>query len=158
MPDPETRSILFVCMGNICRSPTGEAVFRKLVEERGLADRVHVDSAGTIDYHAGSPPDERMTRAAWQRGIQLGGSARGIRAEDLERFDLVIAMDRENLRDIRRLSREEVPHVRLLGEFLPAGSPEDVPDPYYGGEAGFHVVLDLIERAAPAILDELLES
>lgn len=154
----DTRAILFVCMGNICRSPAGEGVMRAVLLERGLGDRIQVDSAGTTAYHAGEPPDERMREAAERRGYRLEGQARPLELDDLDRFDLIIAMDRENLRDIRSLHRESQSKVRLLSHYLPAGSPVDVPDPYYGCGSGFEVVLDMIETACPAILDHLLES
>ena len=145
-------------MGNICRSPTGEGVFRALVDREGLVETVGVDSAGTISYHAGSRPDARMTRAAAARGYELGGRARQIRREDLRSFDLVVAMDRENRADILTLAAEGEPvaHVRLLSDFLEGEWPIDVPDPYYGGAEGFDRVLDMIEAACPRILAHLL--
>ena len=154
----ENARVLFVCMGNICRSPTGEGVFQKLVVDRGLEDRIEIDSAGTISYHAGDRADPRMRTAAAQRGYPLGSRARQIVADDIARFHLIIAMDRENLRDIRRLVAQGQPskHVKLLSEFLPKGSPSDVPDPYYGGPSGFDQVIDMIEEACPRILDYLL--
>ena len=149
------RSVLFVCLGNICRSQTAEGVMRRRVAERGVADRVTVDSAGTGAYHVGEPADPRMRRAAERRGYDLDGVARQVEPGDLERFDLVVAMDRENLRDLRRLAGGGgCGHVRLLSDYLPAGAPVDVPDPYY--EGGFDRVIDLIEEACPGILDRLL--
>lgn len=155
-PKPKTR-VLFVCMGNICRSPTGEGVMKKLVEERGLADAIEVDSAGTISYHAGELPDSRMRDHAAARGYRLESRARQIRPEDLEHFDLVIAMDRDNLAGIRELDPKGryAQKVRLLSEFLHGKWPKDVPDPYYGGAAGFEKVLDMIEAAAEQILQQL---
>lgn len=147
-------------MGNICRSPAGEGVMRALLAERALDHRVEVDSAGTTAYHAGEPPDERMRLAAERRGYRLEGRARPLEIDDFERFDLIVAMDRENLRDIRSLRRDaDVADgkVRLLSHYLPAGSPVDVPDPYYGRGSGFDVVLDMIEAACPTILEQLLE-
>ncbi|MEM9598722.1 MAG: low molecular weight protein-tyrosine-phosphatase [Acidobacteriota bacterium] len=152
--DPKP-SVLFVCMGNICRSPTGEGLFRHLVEARGLDDRIDIDSAGTIAHHAGEPPDPRMTRSAAGRGYRLGGRARQVRPDDVSRFDLIIAMDRQNLQDLEALGPQWNGRVRLLSDFLPEGSAVDVPDPYYGGEQGFQTVIDMIEEACPAVLDHL---
>jgi protein-tyrosine phosphatase len=153
-------SVLFVCMGNICRSPAAEGVMRSCLAARGLDGRVEVESAGTIDYHAGEPADARMRRAAAGRGYDLTSTASRVRLEDLERFDLIVAMDRSNLEDLRRLAGRAAAgtaaKLRLLSDFLPAGSPRDVPDPYWGGERGFDEVLDLIEEACPRILDGLV--
>jgi len=154
-------SILFVCMGNICRSPAGEGVFRALVEQRGLTDAIDIDSAGTIDYHAGSPADARMRAAAAQRGYHLTSRARQITPDDIDAFDLIIAMDRANLLDIEATAGGPREHIRMLGSYLPEATANanadapDVPDPYYGGGAGFERVLDMIETACPKILDHL---
>ncbi len=166
MDDAKRKSVLFVCMGNICRSPTGEGVMRALVDERGLADRIEIDSAGTIGYHTGNRADARMRAAAERRGLSLESRARQVTREDLYTFDLIIAMDRANYDDLLALgpSKDERPRVRMLGEFLPKAAGRsmgpngvpDVPDPYYGGPDGFEEVLDMIESACPAILDELL--
>lgn len=150
--------ILFVCLGNICRSPTAEGVMRRLVREAGLEDQITLDSAGTGGWHAGAPPDERATDAAARRGIELSGSARRVEAEDFERFDLILAMDRANLRQLRRAAPDERARarVRLLREYDPASSGNlDVPDPYYGGRRGFDRVLDLVEAACRGLLEEL---
>jgi protein-tyrosine phosphatase len=150
--------ILFVCMGNICRSPTAEGVMRRLLEDAGLADRVSVESAGTGGWHAGEPPDERATLAARRRGVTLAGAARQVRPADFRDFDLLIAMDRANLRELLALAPDEAAadKVRLLREFDPASSGDlDVPDPYYGGDRGFETVLDLVEAACRGLLDEL---
>lgn len=153
-------SVLFVCMGNICRSPAAEGVMLSCLAARRLAGRVVVDSAGTLDYHAGEPADARMRRAAAGRGYELASTARRVRLEDLERFDLVVAMDRSNLEELRELAAAAEPgaevKLRLLSEFLPQGAPRDVPDPYWGGERGFDQVLDMLEEACPRILAELL--
>lgn len=131
---------------------------RGLLREQGLEDVVTVDSAGTGDWHAGAPPDERATAAAAARGVVLDGAARQVRRSDFDRFDLILAADRLNLRDLRALAppgaRER---VRLLREFDPAGDDADldVPDPYYGGPDGFEHVLDLVEAACRGVLDDL---
>jgi protein-tyrosine phosphatase len=143
--------ILFVCMGNICRSPTAEGVMRHLLAERGLADEIEVQSAGTGGWHAGSPPDARSTRAAAARGITLEGAARQVTRADFEDFDLLVAMDRDNLADLRAIAPPGTEHkIRLL-----LGEGRDVPDPYYGGPHGFENVLDLVETACEQLLDEL---
>jgi protein-tyrosine phosphatase len=150
--------ILFVCMGNICRSPTAEGVMRRVLDDAGLAGRVHVESAGTGGWHAGEPPDERATLAARRRGIALEGAARQVRPADFRDFDLLIAMDRSNLRELLAVAPDEdaAEKVRLLREFDPASSGDlDVPDPYYGGARGFETVLDMVEAACRGLLDEL---
>ena len=146
-------------MGNICRSPTAEGVFRRLAAERAPGMEIEVDSAGTHDYHVGDPPDPRSIAAAARRGVDLRRlRARAVCDEDFERFDLIIAIDRQNREAL--LDRSPAPfreRIRLFMEF--AGDPEiaDVPDPYYGGAPGFERVLDLAEEAAAGLLDELLE-
>jgi protein-tyrosine phosphatase len=151
--------ILFVCMGNICRSPTAEGVFRRVVAERAPDVEIEIDSAGTHDYHVGDPPDPRAIAAASRRGIDLRPlRARVIREEDFERFDLIIAMDRLNRETL--LDRSPEPfreRIRLFMEFAGDREVEDVPDPYYGGTPGFERVLDLAEEAATGLLDEVLE-
>ena len=151
--------ILFVCMGNICRSPTAEGVFRRLLAERAPGVEIEVDSAGTHDYHVGDPPDPRSIAAAARRGVDLRRlRAREVRDEDFERFDLIIAMDRLNRETL--LERSPAPfreRIRLFMEFAGDSEVEDVPDPYYGGALGFERVLDLAEEAAAGLLDEVLE-
>lgn len=160
----EPRRVLFVCMGNICRSPAAEGVARHLAAEDGLDEQLEIESAGTIAYHAGEPPDSRMRTAASARGYELDGRARQVTPEDFERFDLLIAMDRDNLAELRELRSElddsirNRAELRLLSDFLPEGSAIDVPDPYYGGERGFEQVLDMIEEAVPRLLGELLKA
>ena len=144
--------ILFVCLGNICRSPTAEGVMRRLVADRGLEGQVEVDSAGTGGWHVGAAPDPRSTEAARRRGIVLAGAARQVTAADFDRFDLLVAMDRSNLADLLALAPDDAARARvrlLLDE-------ADVPDPYYGGERGFDDVLDLVEDGCAALLDEAL--
>jgi len=150
--------ILFVCMGNICRSPTAEGVMRHLLEDAGLADRGEIESAGTGGWHAGEPPDERATLAARRRGVTLEGAARQVRPEDFRRFDLLIALDRANLRELlaRAPDEEAAEKVRLLREFDPAADGDlDVPDPYYGGDRGFETVLDMVEASCRGLIEEL---
>ena len=151
--------LLFVCMGNICRSPTAEGVMRALLREQGLTDRVEVDSAGTGDWHVGAPPDARAAVAASSRGITLEGAARVVVRADFDDFDLILAADRRNLRDLAALVPEDAqPKLHLLREFDPgsAGAPDlDVPDPYYGDGDGFEHVLDLVEAACRGLLDAL---
>jgi low molecular weight protein-tyrosine phosphatase len=154
---PAERSILFVCMGNICRSPTVEGVFRKLLEERAPDLTLTIDSAGTHGYHAGQPPDPRACRAAERRGIDLTGlRARQVGAEDFGRFDLVIAMDLLNREALLELCPPEYrQRIRLLLEFAPGPDRQEVPDPYYGGTLGFEHVLDLAEEASLGLIDYL---
>jgi protein-tyrosine phosphatase len=150
--------LLFVCLGNICRSPTAEGVMRKLVHDAGLQERIEVDSAGTGSWHVGEPPDARATRAARHRGIALDSVARQVGPRDFEEFDLVLAMDGENVRNLHRLARDDAARakVRRLREFDPAAGEElDVPDPYYGGAGGFEEVLDLVHAACAALLEQL---
>ncbi len=157
-----TKRVLFVCMGNICRSPAAEAALQRAIEDTG-AD-VEVDSAGTIGMHAGNRPDARMLAAGQARGLRFLTRARQVQAADLApgRFDLVIAMDQDNLRDLQRLAGGgDTGHVMLLGDFLQPPDPlqptwgREVPDPYYGGADGFETVLDMVQAACPAILQRL---
>ena len=143
--------ILVVCMGNICRSPTAEGVMRHLLAERGLNGEIEVESAGTGGWHAGAPPDARATATARARGITLEGAARQVTAADFEDFDLLVAMDRDNLADLRAIAPPGTEHkLRML-----VADGRDVPDPYYGGPRGFEEVLDLVETACEGLLDEL---
>ena len=153
-----TTRILFVCMGNICRSPTAEGVFRKLVQDRAPHLQVEIDSAGTHAYHVGEPPDRRAIAAAARRGIDLSGlRARMVDDADFEGFDLLVAMDQLNREVLLDRSPDEYrERVRLMLEFAPSVDVEDVPDPYYGGPVGFEHVLDLVEEASKGLLDELL--
>lgn len=150
--------ILFVCLGNICRSPLAESVFRHLARERGVEHEFEVDSAGTSGYHAGDPPDARSVATARARGVEVAGRSRELRPDDLTRFDYVIAMDAENLTEVERLrgSLTGGARVHRLREWDPAGGELDVPDPYYGGPHGFERVHELVERSCAALLDHLL--
>ncbi len=154
-------SVLFVCLGNICRSPLAEGVFRALVAESGLEDSFVIDSAGTSGWHDGEPPDTRATAVARKHGIEVSGTSRKVTAPDLRRFDHIIAMDNDNLRELRKLAARAAPDadIRLLREFDPrADGDHDVPDPYFGGEAGFENVHDMVDRSCRALLAELRES
>ena len=148
--------VLFVCMGNICRSPTAEGVFREFVRRHAPDLDVEIDSAGTHDYHVGEPPDPRALRAAADRGLDISGlRARQVETADFERFDLILAMDRLNHATLLERSPPRYrSRIRLLLEFAPADvGREDVPDPYYGGAKGFEEVLDLLEEAAAGVLE-----
>jgi protein-tyrosine phosphatase len=139
--------LLFVCLGNICRSPAAEGVMRAFVHENDLASHVQIDSAGTAGWHSGKRADERMRAAALTRGYDLASRARQLTAEDLRSFDLVLVMDRENLRDALALDPESryADKVKLFCDFCTDHSEHQVPDPYYGGPEGFEKVLDLLE-------------
>lgn len=152
--------ILFVCMGNICRSPSAQGVFRRVLAERAPQLQVEIDSAGTHEYHVGSPPDRRAIEAARRRGIDLSAlRARQVSVADFDRFDWLLAMDEDNLAELHRLapSAAHCQRVRLLMEFAPSAARRSVPDPYYGGPQGFEEVLDLLEEAAEGLIAELLE-
>lgn len=148
-------SVLFVCMGNICRSPTAEGVFRKLVDEAGLTDVVRADSAGTHAYHIGNRPDHRASAAAERRGYSLEGMrARRVDAMDFESFDFIVAMDKDNLLYLRdEAGDEHHGKIHLLLDFSEADDRREVPDPYYGGPGGFERVLDLVENASKGLLE-----
>lgn len=149
--------VLFVCMGNICRSPTAEGVFRRVLADRAPDLEVEIDSAGTHSYHIGNPPDRRAIEAARRRGIDLSPlRARQVSREDFERFDLILAMDEENLEELRRRADARYhERIRLMMEFAPDAPLRHVPDPYYGGASGFEQVLDLLEQAAEGLIAEL---
>lgn len=147
--------ILFVCMGNICRSPAGEGVLRSQIAATGLGDRVDIDSAGTIGFHAGNPPDRRMLAAASRRGYDLAGRARQVTTADLDRFDLILTMDEANRRDVLALARDDRQRarVRAFCEFCQAHAETEVPDPYYGGREGFDHVLDMLEDGCAGVVE-----
>lgn len=150
-------SVLMVCMGNLCRSPTAEGVFRHLVRQAGLQDRIHVDSAGTHDYHIGAPPDDRSRHHALRRGYDLSDlRARQVHRWDFETFDLILAMDWENLALLQADCPPEHRHkLRRLMEFAPEGLGEVIADPYYGGMQGFEQVLDHVEAACEGLLQHI---
>lgn len=147
--------VLFVCLGNICRSPLAEGVFRHHVNQAGLAARFTIDSAGTSAYHVGDPPDPRTVSVARTRGIELTGTARQIETNDLRDFDYVLVMDEQNLLRVRQLMKKTEPtaRVHLLRDFDEHASEDvDVPDPYYGGPRGFEDVHDIVARACARLL------
>ncbi|MGD9572109.1 MAG: low molecular weight protein-tyrosine-phosphatase [Thermoleophilia bacterium] len=150
--------VCFVCLGNICRSPTAEAVMRARVREAGLEDEILIESAGTGAWHAGHPPDARASAEAAARGVRMEGRARQFEPEDFARFDLILAMDERNLGDLRAIAPDAAARarVRMLRDFDPA-RPDDrsVPDPYYGGPDGFTEVFDMVDAACTGLLDHL---
>jgi protein-tyrosine phosphatase len=157
MKNKENVSILFICMGNICRSPTAEAVFRHYVDNAGLSEHILIDSAGTHDYHIGDSPDQRAQRSAMQRGYDMG-KLRGRQVEegDFRRFDYVLAMDRANLAILQRLAPQgSDARASLFLEYARHHGEREVPDPYYGGTDGFERVLDLVEDAAQGLLEAI---
>ncbi len=151
-----TKRVLIVCMGNICRSPAGEAVMQRYAEEFGVD--VDVDSAGTHDYHVGERADERMNEAAESRGYELTSRGRQVTQADLDpnQFDLVLAMDTENHSILLEIAKGPKTHIRLFGDYLDDNWPRDVPDPYYGEQDGFDKVLDMLEEGCPIILETLV--
>lgn len=158
------KKVLFVCLGNICRSPIAEALFKKKVAERGLSQSFHIDSAGTANYHIGKMADERSRRNAKENNLEIDHRARQVLADDLENFDHIIAMDRSNYNNILRLStsskhRSKVVLMRSFadGPFDPASEAADVPDPYYGGEEGFQEVYNILDECCDRFLDTLVK-
>ena len=150
-------SVLFVCMGNICRSPTAQGIFRNLVQEAGLEEFIEVDSAGTHAYHVGNPPDQRAQETAQGRGLELSDLARPqVCQEDFERFDYILAMDEDNRYSLSLVCPLE--HQEKLGrlmEYAPHWGEREVPDPYYGGDQGFEQVFDMVEAACQGLLEEI---
>ncbi len=151
--------LLFVCLGNICRSPAAENIMNHQIQDRNLQDKIICDSAGTSAYHVGSPPDRRMVAAAKQQGLSFMGEARRFQVADFQKFDLILAMDRENYADILSLDpqgqyREK---VRMMCDFCRDRPEKEVPDPYYGGPDGFNNVIDLLVDACKGLLDYVVE-
>jgi protein-tyrosine phosphatase len=157
MKDEDKVRVLFICMGNICRSPTAEVVFRSHVKQAGLLERIHIDSAGTHDYHVGAAPDARAQQAAKQRGYDMSSlRGRQVEAQDFFRFDYVLAMDNLNLVTLERLRPDDAKsHLGLFLEFAEHHNEWEVPDPYYGGTDGFERVLDMVEDAANGLLQHI---
>lgn len=149
------KSILFVCMGNICRSPAAEGVFRNMVSKAGREADFDIDSAGTIGYHSGNRADSRMRAAASQRGYSLESRARRLEQADFENFDLIVAMDDDNYRDIQDRRPGQGAAVVRMCEYCTVRSESEVPDPYYGGPSGFEDVLDILEDACSGLLEQL---
>lgn len=149
--------ILFVCTGNICRSPTAEGIFRRMLEEAGFGHQVVVDSAGTGDWHVGEPPDTRAQKAAWARGVDLADlRARQVADADYANFDLILAMDRGHLRDLERTRPDDaMSKISLFLDYAPELGVSDLPDPYFGDDAGFETVLDMIETAGRGLLADI---
>jgi protein-tyrosine phosphatase len=149
--------VLFVCMGNICRSPLAQGIFENVLRRQGLEDEVFVDSAGTGRWHVGEPPDRRASGAASLRGLDISAQrARQIRPEDCENFDYILTMDEENYRAVAALCRGSAV-VRPFLDFAPDSPEREVPDPYYGGPDGFERVIDLVEEASEGLLDDIRE-
>ncbi|MGB0272354.1 MAG: low molecular weight protein-tyrosine-phosphatase [Opitutales bacterium] len=146
--------ILFLCMGNICRSPAAHCIFQKRVDAAGLSEHFEIESAGTLDFHRGAPPDARMQDALRRRGVPIVGRARHLLASDLEYYDLILAMDQANLRDARQLDASGALHhkLKLFCDFCTQRSEKEVPDPYYGEGEGFELVLDILEDGCANLL------
>lgn len=151
-------NVLFVCMGNICRSPAGENVFRHFVQKAGLSDWIHCDSAGTIGYHTGNAPDARMSKTIRTRGYEVTGTARQFSLRDFEKFDLILTMDEENYANIIELAKTDTHRTKVqrFTHFCTEHEEKEVPDPYYGGNEGFELVADMIEDGSEGILSHLI--
>ncbi|MEP5765568.1 MAG: low molecular weight protein-tyrosine-phosphatase [Halieaceae bacterium] len=151
------QQVLFVCLGNICRSPTAHGVFNRQLTDAGLNQRITADSAGTGAWHVGEPPDERAAAAAARRGYDLSSlRARQVRPDDFQRFDYILAMDKSNLLHLQALCPADYPgHLGLFLDYHPASPILEVPDPYYGGSDGFNEVLDLVEQAGQGLLQAM---
>ncbi len=150
------KKVMFVCMGNICRSPLGQAVFEHIVQQENAEDQYSADSTGTIAYHVGEPSDPRMRAVAARHRVPINHRAQHLKPKHLDEFDLILCMDSDNLHDAMRLAKteEQRSKVRLLRDYDPEGR-GDVPDPYYGGEAGFERVFDMVWRSGKALFEEL---
>ena len=151
------KNVLFVCWGNICRSPSAEAVFNGLIKKRGLEDYISCDSAGTISYHNGERADARMRQHAKKRGYQLDSISRRVESSDFDRFDYVVAMDDNNVQDLYSFMKKPEDQERLskMTDYCTQHNNSAVPDPYYGGADGFELVLDLLEDACNGLIDQI---
>ncbi len=154
MSDSNRHRLLFICLGNICRSPLAEGIFLHKANARGVAEQFTIDSAGTGGWHVGDPPDPRAREVAERHGVRLVSRGRQIEPGDTDRFDLLLCMDRDNYRKVERLGARP-DQIHLMLEFLPEDSPHEVPDPYYGGDDGFDHVFDLLDRSCENLLDQL---
>ena len=153
--------VLFVCSGNICRSPSAEAIFTKLVKKRGLSSNFEIDSAGTSGWHVGEPPDPRMHAHAQQRGYPLSGVSRQFKAKfDFDHYDYVIGMDDSNIRELKSMARDKTDRSKIyrMTDFSREYTYDEVPDPYYGGEAGFELVLDILEDSCRGFLETISDA
>ena len=154
----DTKKILFVCLGNICRSPSAEAVFRSLIQREKLENQILIDSAGITDYHQGEPADARMQEHAIKRGYNLTSISRPVKTpEDFHEFDMIIGMDNQNMRDLERLADSEpgLNKIFKMTDFCQDCLYDEVPDPYYGGDEGFELVLDLLEKSCQGLVNFL---
>ena len=160
MSNQKNISVVFVCMGNICRSPTAEGVFRHVVKKRNLQDQIKIDSAGTHAYHIGEPPDSRSQATAKSQGVDLSAQrARKVEADDFERFDYVIAMDRSNYENLKELaSQNQQEKLHLFMDFTSEWDNTEVPDPYYGGSDGFKNVFDMVKSASEGLLGNIIKN
>lgn len=153
----ERKKILFVCLGNICRSPLAEAIFKHKLKQRGIEDQFEVDSCGTANYHIGDPPDTRTIANAQRQGITIDHIGRQLQPIDLDYYDLIVAMDKSNLANIFKLQykEEQIGKITLMREYDPLQNGEEVPDPYYGDEKGFQTVFEILDRSTEALIDKL---
>ena len=155
------KKILFVCLGNICRSPAAEAIFNQKIKERDIENFFVVDSAGTGGWHIGNLPDQRMRTTALSKGIELTSRARQIEENDLYEFDHILVMDKDNLHAVKSLSKDQLnpvnSKIKLILSYSKVSQLDEVPDPYYGGQNGFDTVLDLLETAIDGLIDSLID-
>lgn len=153
----ENINLLFVCLGNICRSPAAEGIVKKMIEDEGLDDKVFVDSAGTSNWNEGNAPDERMRKHGSKRGYNFDGSARTFRSSDFDKFDYILVMDNNNYNNVKKLARneEDITKIHRMTDFSIDLDHDHVPDPYYGGEDGFEFVMDLLEDASKGLIKEI---
>jgi len=152
------KKVLFVCLGNICRSPSAEGVFNAKIEQYGQLGQISCDSAGTAAYHEGEPADYRMRQFALKRGYNLTSISRPVNPRvDFDRFDLIVGMDRQNVRDLKAMARNEhdLKKISLMTDYCTDGNYDSVPDPYYGGAAGFELVLDILEDACDGLIRQI---